>query len=571
MKRRPFVATAAAATAALLLASPAFADGMIDNVNGITLDAEGKVVRFTGIVIDREGKVGKLLKRGDKRPRDRQLDWKRDGKGATLLPGMIDSHAHILPLGFSALSLDLSDTSSLAEAQAKIAAYAKENSSRPWILGTGWNQERWGLGRFPTAAELDAVVGDKPVWLSRVDGHAGWANSAAMRAAGVTAATAAPAGGRIEKADNQPSGIFVDSAMALLEKAVPAPLPRDRDNALQKAQQMLLANGVTTVADMGTSLDDWMALRRAGDTGQLRVRVLSYAAGTDVMQTVGGTGPTPWLYFDKLRLVGVKLWLDGALGSRGAALKAPYADAPGERGLQMLDETKLRNLISRASMDKYQVAGHAIGDGANAQLLGAIEELSSDFTGDRRWRIEHAQIVDPADLPRFARHGIIASMQPIHQTSDRQMAEARLGPDRLGGAYAWQSILRAGGRLAFGSDAPVETSNVFAGLYAATTRQGADGQPAGGWHPEEKLSREQALAAYTIGGAWAGFAEDRLGSLLHGYRADFILVDRDPLTAAPEALRETRVSETWVGGYRQYPLDAAPAAAPAQAPAAKRQ
>ncbi|AHE55759.1 amidohydrolase [Sphingomonas sanxanigenens] len=562
------LAGTAAAAAALLLASPAYADGMIDNVNGITLDAEGKVVRFTGIVIDREGKVGKLLKRGDKRPRDKQLDWKRDGQGATLLPGMIDSHAHILPMGFAALSLDLSDTTSLAEAQAKIATYARENPARPWILGTGWNQERWGLGRFPTAAELDAAAGDKPVWLSRVDGHAGWANSAAMRAAGVTAGTAAPAGGRIEKAGSQPSGIFVDEAMMLVEKAVPAPLPRDRDNALMKAQQMLLANGVTTIADMGTSLDDWMALRRAGDTGQLRLRVLSYAAGTDVMQTIGGSGPTPWLYFDKLRLVGVKLWLDGALGSRGAALKAPYADAPGERGLQMLDETKLRNLISRASMDRYQIAGHAIGDAANAQLLGAIEELSGDFPGDLRWRIEHAQIIDPADIPRFARQGIIASMQPIHQTSDRTMAEARLGPDRLGGAYAWQSILRAGGRLAFGSDAPVETSNVFEGLYAAITRQGTDGQPAGGWHPAERLSREQALAAYTTGGAWAGFAEDRIGSLLPGHRADFILVDRDPLTVAPEALRQTKVSETWVGGYRQYPRDAAPAAA---TPAARRQ
>ena len=544
------------AALALALATPALADGLVDNVNGITIDAEGKVVRFTGMVVDRDGKVAKLLKKGEKRPRDKQLVWKRDGEGLTLLPGMIDSHAHVSALGFKALSLDLSDTASLAEAQAKIAAYAKDNPNRPWLLGSGWNQERWGLGRFPTAAELDAVTGDKPVWLWRVDGHAGWANSAAMRAAGVTATTAAPAGGRIEKAAGQPSGIFVDGATALIEKAVPVPLPRDRDNALMKAQQILLADGITTVADMGTSLDDWMALRRAGDVNQLRIRVLSYAAGTDAMQMIGGSGQTPWLYFDKLRLVGVKLVLDGALGSRGARLKAPYADAPGERGLELIDDTKLRNLISRAAMDRFQVAAHAIGDAANAQMLGAIEELSSDYKGDRRWRIEHAQIVDPADIARFGSHGIIASMQPSHQTSDRLMAEARLGPDRLGGAYAWQSIRRAGGKLAFGSDAPVESPDVFAGLFAATTRQGADGQPEGGWHPEERLSRDEALAAYTVGGAWAAFAEDRLGSLMPGHHADFILVDHDPLTATPTDLRQTRVRETWIGGYKQFPPEA---------------
>lgn len=550
------------AALALLLATPAFADGLVDNVNGITLDAEGKVVRFTGMVVGADGKVAKLLKKGEKRPRDKQLVWKRDGQGLTLLPGMIDSHVHVAALGFKALSLDLSDTNSLAEAQAKIAAYARENPNRPWILGGGWNQERWGLGRFPTAAELDAVAGDKPVWLSRVDGHAGWANSAAMRAAGVTAATAAPAGGRIEKAGDQPSGVFVDGAMALVDKALPAPLPRDRDNALMKAQQLLLADGVTAVADMGTSLDDWMAMRRAGDANQLRIRVISYAAGTDAMQTIGGSGPTPWLYYDKLRLIGVKLVLDGALGSRGARLKAPYADAPGERGLELIDETKLRNLISRASMDRFQVAAHAIGDAANAQMLGAIEELSADYKGDRRWRIEHAQIVDPADIARFGRNGIIASMQPIHQTSDRLMAEARLGPDRLGGAYAWQSIRRAGGKLAFGSDVPVEAPNVFEGLFAAAMRQGADGQPEGGWHPEERLSRDEALAAYTVGGAWAAFAEDRIGSLMPGHHADFILVDHDPLTATPADLRQTRVRETWIGAYKQFPLDEPAAKAP---------
>jgi len=545
-----------------LLPAPAFADGMVENVNGITLDKTGKVVRFTGIVIDRAGKVVALLQRGDKRPK--KLEWKRDAAGLTMLPGLIDSHVHVMGIGFQALLLDLSDTKSLAEAQAKIAAYVAANPSRPWILGGGWNQEAWGLGRFPTAADLDAVVADKPVWLDRVDGHAGWANSAAMRAAGVTAKSVSPPGGRIEMDGAQPSGVFVDAAADLVQKAVPMPLPRDRDNAFYKAQDILLADGITTVADMGTSLDDWMTYRRAGDISQLRLRILSYAAGIEPMQQIGGSGPTPWLYYDKLRMVGVKLYLDGALGSRGAWLKQPYADAPGQRGLNFIDDTKLRNLISRAAMDNFQVAAHAIGDQANAQMLAAIEELGDDFRGDRRWRIEHAQIVDPADIPRFGRNGIIASMQPVHQTSDRLMAEARLGPDRLAGAYAWKSMLGAGAKLAFGSDAPVESPNVFVGLAAAITREDAKGEPAGGWQPQERLTREQALAAFTIGGAFAGFAEDRVGSLLPGMRADFILLDADPLLASAAQLRTMKVRETWVGGYRQYPRDVPAAAKPAK-------
>jgi predicted amidohydrolase YtcJ len=251
-------------------------------------------------------------------------------------------------------------------------------------------------------------------------------------------------------------------------------------------------------------------------------------------------------------MAGVKLLADGALGSRGAWLKAPYADKPGDRGLAILDDTKLRNLISRAAMDGFQVAVHAIGDAANAQALDAIEEIAPSYAGDRRWRIEHAQIIDPADISRFGRNGIIASMQPVHQTSDRLMAEARLGPQRLTGAYAWKSILDAGGKLAFGSDTPVESPDPFAGLAAAITREDAKGEPFGGWQPQQRIGREAALAGFTSGAAYASFAEAKTGRLAPGLWADFVLVDRDPLLATPSELRATRVIETWVAGARYY-------------------
>ncbi len=543
--------TAVFTLAALSLPQPAWADALIDNVAGLTLDADGKVVRFTGILMSPDGKVVKLLGAKDKRP-DR-LDWRADMKGRVLLPGFVDAHGHIMDLGFSTLQLDLSGTKSLAEAKAKIAAYAAANPDRKWLLGSGWNQEAWGLGRFPTAADLDSVVADRPVFLSRVDGHAGWANSAAIKAAGVTAASVSPPGGRIEKgAGSAPAGVFVDAAQDLLRKAIPQPLPKDRDVAFIKAQTALLSMGITSTADMGTTIDDWLSYRRMGDRGNLRVRIMSYGAGIEDTVRIGGTGPSPWLYADRLRLTGVKLYGDGALGSRGAWLKAPYSDAPGQSGLGFMSDTVIRNLMSRAAMDNYQVAVHAIGDRANAQVLDAIDELSATYKGDRRWRIEHAQVVDPAELKRFGEHGTIASMQPTHETSDRTMAEARLGPARLAGAYAWKTMLTDGAQLAFGSDFPVESPDPFAGWAAAFTRQGADGEPAGGWRPEEAVTREQAWRAFTQGGAYAGFAEDKFGRLAPGQRADFIIVDRDPLLASPADLRATKVEETWVGGEKVW-------------------
>lgn len=542
---------ALAAFVLALLAIPAHADGLIDNANGYTFDGKGQLIRFNGLLIDNQGKVVRLLDRDDKRPE--KLDFRLDARGRTVVPGLIDAHGHVMALGEAALTLDLSATASLGDAQAALRKYAADRPSPPWIRGFGWNQERWGLGRFPTAADIDAIVSGRPVVLDRIDGHAIWANGAAMAAAGVNAATKDPPGGRIERdAKGQPTGVFVDAAQKLILDAVPPVLPRDRDAMLAKAQDILLGHGITATADMGTSIDDWQAMRRAGDIGRLRVRIISYAGGMPALLSVAGTGPTPWLYDGRLRMVGVKLYADGALGSRGAWLKAPYADARGQRGLRLLDDAKLRNLMSRAAMDGFQTAVHAIGDAANTQALDAIDELAATYKGDRRWRIEHVQIVDPADVPRFGKNGIVASMQPVHQISDRMMAEVRLGPGRLAGAYAWKAMLDAKAPLAFGSDYPVENPNPFAGLAAAISRQDASGQPPGGWQPQQLITLPQAFRAFTETAAFAGFAEDRIGTLTPGRMADFVILDRDIFTAGIADLRAARPVETWVGGKRVW-------------------
>ena len=539
-----------AGAALLALTSPAMADTLLDNIDGVTLDATGAVDHFAALVIGDDGRITKVLHRSDKRPRTTYLI---DGKGQVVMPGLIDSHAHVLSVGFAAMTLDLSDTRSLAEALTRIAAYAKAHPDRPWILGRGWNQELWAERRYPTAADLDAIVPGQPVWLERVDGHAGWANSRALSLAGVTSATKDPAGGKIERVTpgGKPAGVLVDNAQELVAQAVPPPRPEDRDFAFALAQDNFFSHGVTATTDMGTSIEDWQTYRRAGDTGRLRMRVMAYASGIDNMVLIGGTGPTPWLYDDRLRLNGVKLYADGALGSRGASLKLPYSDAAA-KGLRITNDTALKNKMSRAALDHFQVAVHAIGDEANAAVLGAIEELAPTYGGDRRWRIEHAQIVDPADIPRFGHFGIIASMQPVHQTSDRLMAEKRLGPNRLKGAYAWKSIQATGAKLAFGSDAPVEIADPFAGMAAAISRQGPDGAPPGGWQPQERVTREEALAAYTSNGAYAGFAEGRFGRLVLGERADFIMVDRDPLLSSPADLAQTKVNRVFVGGVQVW-------------------
>jgi len=539
------------ALVAALLCSPALSNTMIDHVNGIQVGADGKIEHFDRLLIGNDGKVISVMAPG--MIADVEFDQRIDGGGRTLLPGLIDAHGHVVDLGVAALNLNLVGTSSVDDLKQRLRAYAAANPDRRWIIGFGWNQELWADKRFPTAAELDSVVTDRPVVLERVDGHAIVVNSAAMRAAGVTAATVAPPGGRIEK------GMFVDNARGLIEGAVPATTDVERDRQLAKAQDILLGFGVTGIDAMSVSLADWQAFRRAGDSGRLNVRLISYMTATDAADAK--QLPTPWLYGDRLRLVGVKVFADGALGSRGAWLKQPYTDKPDTRGLPRHSDAEYQALIEAAAARGFQVATHAIGDAANAQVIAGYERLSKEYGTARRWRIEHFQIADPVDIPRLAPAGIIASMQPTHQTSDRLMAEKRLGPNRLAGAYAWQTVLKSGARLAFGTDFPVESPNPFPGLSAAISRQDVHGEPAGGWIPSERVTFEQALSAYTRGSAYAGFAEDRIGSLEPGKWADFILIDRDPTQVDAQSLARTEVLETWVAGKKVWERAAAATAA----------
>jgi predicted amidohydrolase YtcJ len=550
--------TAFLAIAASILSTAAAADTLVDHVNGIQVDARGKLQHFTGLLIGDDGKVVRVLQAGEARPKAADSV---DGRGRTLLPGFIDAHGHVMDLGYAALHLDLTGTRSLAELQQRLRDYAAAHPNDRWLIGFGWNQELWPDKRFPTAADLDSVVGDRPVVLERVDSHALLVNGAAMRAAGVTAATKAPPGGVIQ------DGLFVDSARTLIDEAEPAPTPQQMDVAFQRAQDILLGFGVTGVGSMSTSLSDWNTFRRAGDARSLQVRLMVYLL--DDPQFLGDSvdpltvipHPTAWSYGDRLRAIGVKFFTDGALGSRGAWLKQPYSDQPGTSGSRLHSDAELRSLADNAASRGFQIATHAIGDAANAQVIGNYEWLDKKYGLNRRWRIEHAQIVDCADLPRIGRGHMIASMQPTHQTSDRLMAEKRLGLDRLKCAYAWQSMLRTGARLAFGTDFPVESPNPFPGLLAAVSRQDMNGQPPGGWFPAERVSLDQALSAYTRGGAYAGFAEQKIGSLEPGKWADFILVDRDPTKIDPQQLARTQVLETWIAGKKVYerPTDAPPA------------
>jgi predicted amidohydrolase YtcJ len=530
-----------------LLPSPVLASTLVINANGIQVGSDGRLQHFSGLIVEDDGKVRTVLT-GPPPP----IAFARtvDAHGQTLLPGLIDAHGHVVDLGFAALRLDLTGTGSLGELQQRLRDYAAAHPDARWIQGSGWNQELWPDKRFPTSADLDAVVPDRPVMLERVDGHAVVANGAAMKAAGVTSATKPPPGGEIH------DGLFVDAARGLIDPAVPKPTQAEMDAALRKSQDILLGFGVTAVGSMSTSVADWQAFRRAGESGRLNVRLMSYLSGTESMAAV--PHPTPWLYGDHLRAVGIKLFADGALGSRGAWLKQPYADRPDSRGLQFHTDAEMLTLADTAAAAGFQVATHAIGDAANAQVISTYEQLSKRYGTDRRWRIEHFQIADPADISRLAPAGIIASMQPTHQTSDRLMAEARLGPNRLAGAYAWQSVLKSGARLAFGTDFPVESPNPFPGLAAAVSRQDMNGQPPGGWLPSERLTFEQALQAYTRGAAYAGFAEDRIGALEPGKWADFVLVDRDPTKVDAQALARTQVLETWVAGKKVW--ESAPSA-----------
>ena len=542
----------------LLLAATAHgAPTLVENVHGYTL-AGDRLQQFTGLVIE----LGKVVQTGEaaalrKNFPDAQVI---DGGGRTLLPGLIDAHGHVLGsqlsgLGYQSVRVALGDTASLGAALERIRTYLKERPDMSWRLGGGWNQVNWKLGRFPLASELDGVVSDRPVVLERIDGHAIWLNTRALQAADITKGTPDPVGGRIERdQDGNPSGVLVDKAMELVDRIVPPPSVSEQRAALQAALAQMNSVGLTGVADAGVSAQDVALYKDFADHGLLSVRIYAMIAETgDDFLALSKAGPLIGYGDDRLTVRSVKLFADGALGSRGAALLAPYADAPTERGLLFMSDAEMARRISTALKAGYQVNVHAIGDAANHQVLGAFETAYQSVGGRQlRNRIEHAQVLALADIPRFKKLDLIASMQPTHATSDMNMAEDRIGKERLRGAYAWRTFLDQGTRIAGGSDFPVESANPFYGLHAAVTRTDHANLPAGGWHSEQAMSLLEAFRAFTLDAAYAEHQDKTLGTLEKGKWADFILIDRDLFTIAPADIWKIKVEQTWVAGKRVY-------------------
>ena len=525
---------------------------LVEGVQGYTL-VGNRLETFSGLVFE----AGKVLEVGDaiglrKKYSDATLV---DGHGKTLLPGLIDAHGHVFDLGQETVEIQLEDTRSLSEAQARIRAYAAANAQRPWLLGAGWNQEIWKLGRFPWATELDAAEADKPVVLDRVDGHSKWLNSKALQVAGITRDTPDPPGGRIERdAEGRPSGVLVDKAMLLVEKVIPQPSSADLRDALKAALGHMNSVGLTGVGDAGINAAQAAVYRQMADEGLLTVRVYAMIRDTGAdFRALSKQGPLIGYAHDTLNIRAVKLFADGALGSRGAALLAPYSDMPTQHGLLFMAEPEMQSKIETALKAGYQVNIHAIGDAANHEVLDAFEGAFKDVGGrELRNRIEHAQVVTPADIPRFKQLDLIASMQPTHATSDKNMAEDRIGAVRLKGAYAWRTFLDQGTRIAGGSDFPVESDNPFFGLHAAVTRTDHSGQPPGGWHAEQATTLVEAFRAFTLDAAYAEHQENSLGSLEPGKWADFILVDRDLFKIPAADIWKVKVEQTWLAGRRVH-------------------
>jgi predicted amidohydrolase YtcJ len=535
------------------LASNAWsAPTLIEHVQGYTL-AANHLESFSGLVFE----AGKVLEAGDAAELRKKYSSATlvDGHGKTLLPGLIDAHGHVFDLGSQTVEIQLSDTQSVAEAQARIRAYAAANAQRPWLLGAGWNQVTWKLGRFPLASEIDAVVADKPVVLDRVDGHAKWLNTKALQAAGITQSTADPPGGRIERdAAGRPTGVLVDKAMLLVEKVIPQPSGAELRDALKAALSHMNSVGLTGVGDAGINAAQAAVYRQMADEGLLTVRIYAMIRDTGAdFRALSSRGPLIGYAHDTLNIRAVKLFADGALGSRGAALLAPYSDMPTQRGLLFMSEPELEGKIETALRAGYQVNIHAIGDAANHEVLDAFEGAYKDVGGrELRNRIEHAQVVTPADIPRFKQLDLIASMQPTHATSDKNMAADRIGAQRLEGAYAWRTFLDQGTRIAGGSDFPVESDNPFFGLHAAVTRTDHANQPPGGWHSEQAMTLLEAFRAFTLDAAYAEHGENSLGSLEPGKWADFILVDRDLFKIPAADIWKIKVEQTWLAGRRVH-------------------
>jgi len=481
---------------------------------------------------------------------------KIDLQGRSVLPGIIDAHVHLADIGEALEQIDLKGVATPEAAVKRVEEAAARAAPGTWILGRGWDQNLWPAPEFPTASMLDPVSGDHPVSLQRVDGHALWVNTRALEAAAIGRGTPDPQGGKIlrDRSTGAPSGILLDDAKDLVESKVPRSAPQIRQRWIETASRRLLSWGITSVQDAGVEPADIDLYKKMVEEDSLPLRV--YAM-------LGGSNRKLPNYFVQERVIGygdrrftfraLKMGVDGALGSRGAALLQPYSDDPKNSGITTMSGDQLEETTREALRRGFQVCVHAIGDRGNRMVLDRFERaLAAVPVQDPRLRIEHAQILSPEDIPRFGKLGIIASMQPIHATSDMPWVPARLGPDRLTGAYAWKSLLDASARLAFGSDAPNDDANPFKGLFAAVTRQSESLAPEGGWLPEQRLSREEALRGFTISAAYAAFEEGEKGTITPGKLADLVVTDRDYFEV-PEAEIGKLVAEmTILGGKVVY-------------------
>jgi predicted amidohydrolase YtcJ len=528
--------------------APPPAELIITNARIYTVDENRPLVDAMAI---RDGRVvatgpqrGVMTLRG---PNTRVIDL----NGRTVVPGMIDAHVHLLNLGNSLRNVDLVGTSSYDQVVARVVARARETPPGTWILGRGWDQNDWGVTQFPTHEALSRAVPNHPVVLTRIDGHATLVNAAAMRAAGVTAQTQDPAGGRFERAaDGSLTGVLVDAAMGLVNRHVPAASRDQMKTAVQSAIAEMNRWGLTGVHDAGVSRAVIDVYEEVAREGQFNIRDYVMVANNDEsINHYLQRGPQLGLYDGRLWIKSIKISADGALGSRGASLIEPYADDPRNSGLALVPAGRVRDVGIKALRSGFQLNVHAIGDRANRTVLDEFEQaFDSVPLADHRFRIEHAQIIHPDDVPRFAELGVIPSMQASHQTSDMYWAVNRLGPTRVLGAYAWRSLLNSGVIIANGSDLPVERTNPLISFMASVARQDARGWPAGGWFPEQRMTREEALKSMTIWAAYSGFMEKEVGSLAPGKLADFVVLDQDIMRVPPELILSTNVLATYLGG-----------------------
>jgi predicted amidohydrolase YtcJ len=523
----------------------------IGNVKGYTLNNAGELIRFTNMVFD----AGKVMAIGAQELRQKYPDATFiDGQNKVLLPGLIDAHGHVMGLGETLLQVDLRKSKSALDASKMVQAYAKTQQELAWIIGSGWNQVLWPGKAYPTASLLDEYVNNKPVMLSRVDGHASWVNTKALEIAGITKDTLDPPGGKIVR-DKQgnPTGVLIDNAESLILKHLPKTSEATLTAQLNAAGEHLLSEGITSVHDAGIGKEVYNYYKKRVAEHSLPVRIYPMIAATsaDLMPLLE-EGHVQDQY-DWLSIRSVKAYGDGALGSRGAALLQPYSDASDNKGLLVTREQDLKPLFDLVLGKGFQLNFHAIGDRANRLALDQFADSFSRTDGESlRNRVEHAQVVNVHDIPRFKTLNIIPAMQPTHATSDMNMAEDRVGADRLKGAYAWQTFLNQGSPVAFGSDFPVELANPFFGLHAAVTRQDRNNSPDKGWIPNEAVTVKQAFRGFTLDAAYAAHQEKILGGLTEGKWADFILIDQDVFSISPQNIWKTQILETWIAGEKRF-------------------